>query len=179
MSGKILVTCASRYGSTEEIAERIAATFAAEGTETDVRAAYEVERLEGYRAVVLGSPIYHGKLLGGAIGFARRLKDELAGMPTALFVVCLTMSMPSREGVRKLITRIQPMLELIHPKDLGLFAGKVDYANAGWFMRMVLKLTKIPEGDFRKWDVIERWSKEVLPLLLGESKPDETTGEPC
>ena len=48
MSGKILVAYASRYGSTEEIAERIAKQFRKQGTEANLRPAYELESLEGY-----------------------------------------------------------------------------------------------------------------------------------
>jgi menaquinone-dependent protoporphyrinogen oxidase len=59
--GKVLVAYASKYGATAGIAEAIAATLRQEGLEADARPAQEVRDLGGYRAVVLGSPVYMGR----------------------------------------------------------------------------------------------------------------------
>ena len=33
----------------------------------------------------------------------------------------------------------------------------------------MMRLMRIPEGDFRKWDVIESWAADVLPQLTQEA----------
>ena len=53
MSSLILVGYATRYGSTQEVAEAIAAALREEGIETDIRPMREVRTLAGYSAVVL------------------------------------------------------------------------------------------------------------------------------
>jgi len=166
---KILIATASRYGSTEEIAERIATVFRDGSAETEVRPAYEVEDLSEYDAVVLGTPLYNGKPLAGAIGFAKRLPVDLSEMPTAFFVVGLGLAHPTEKIIRKVVKATKDIITHLHPKDVGLFAGSLDYANVNWFVRLVMKLMKIPEGDFRKWDVIERWAQDVLPQLTQEA----------
>ena len=58
MSDKILVTYATRYGSTQEVAEKVAATLRESGLAVDVQPAKQVRTLDGYRAVVVGAPLY-------------------------------------------------------------------------------------------------------------------------
>ncbi len=58
MSASILVAYATRYGSTEEVAEAVAATLRERGLAVDIQPLQQVPTLEGYRAVVLGAPLY-------------------------------------------------------------------------------------------------------------------------
>lgn len=165
MSEKILVAYATKHGSTEGVAEAVGRAFAGEGASVEVKPVYEVEDLAGYRAVVLGSPLYAGKLRPEVVAFAAQHKEELLGMPTALFVVCLTMARPSEKSVQRVVKQTKPLVELLRPADVGLFAGAVDYAAIGFFNRMLMKFMKVPEGDFRNWEVIERWAAKVLAKL--------------
>ena len=48
---------------------------------------------------------------------------------------------------------------------MGLFAGALDASKLGFFTRILMKLMKIPAGDFRKSDVVRKWAKDVLPRL--------------
>jgi len=57
MSSSILVGYATTYGSTQEIAEAVAATLREGGLEVDCRPASKVRTLEGYAADVLGAPL--------------------------------------------------------------------------------------------------------------------------
>jgi menaquinone-dependent protoporphyrinogen oxidase len=58
MPDSVLVAYATRSGSTREIAEVIAATLREHGLEVDLKPARDVRTLEGYRAVVLGAPLF-------------------------------------------------------------------------------------------------------------------------
>ncbi len=131
--------------------------------------AYEVTDLSGYRAAVLASPVYYGHLLGELNGFLRRNEAALMRMPRALFVVSLTMARPSRSVVAKLVKQTRPFVEKLRPTDVGLFAGVLDTAKLGFFTRLLVKLMKIPAGDFRKSDVVRKWATDVLPRLTAPS----------
>jgi len=169
MGDEILVTYATRHGSTEGVAHAIAEAFSEEDAAVSVKPVHEVEDLGAWRAVVLGSPLYAGKLLGDAVAFANGHREELSRMPVALFVVGLTMCRPSEKNVRKVVKQTKSFVELLRPTDVGLFAGALDYDSLGFFQRMMMKFVKIPEGDFRKWEVIRRWAKELLPKLVKEA----------
>ena len=168
VSEKILIAYATKSGSTEEVAEAIAKTFEEEGTPTEVKPAWDAPDPAEYRAVVVGSPLYSGKLLSDAAIFINRHKEKLVEMPTALFIVCLVMSRPTERSVQKVIRQTRPMVELLRPRDVGLFAGSLHYKDVGFFNRILLRLMKVPEGDFRNWDTIHRWAREVHAKLTGQ-----------
>ena len=56
----ILVTYATRYGSTEEVAEMIATNLREAGLEVDLQPMRAVLSLDAYGAAVLGAAIYGG-----------------------------------------------------------------------------------------------------------------------
>ena len=172
---KILVAYATRYESTAAVAKRIGETFRASGADVDVREAHEVESLDGIDAVVLGTPVYHGKPLVGATAFAKRLTCELSEMPTAFFIVGLGLAHPNEKFIRKVVKATKDIITTLHPRDVGLFGGALDYANVGRFMRWMMKLMKIREGDFRNWDVIARWADDVFGVLTGSDGTADTS----
>ena len=58
LSSLVLVGYATRYGSTQEVAEAVAATLREGGLAVDIRPLREVRTLAGYSAVVLGAPLF-------------------------------------------------------------------------------------------------------------------------
>ena len=58
MSASILVAYATRYGSTQEVAEAVAETLRDRGLEVDIGPMRDVRALDQYHAVVLGAPLY-------------------------------------------------------------------------------------------------------------------------
>ena len=58
MSTSILVAYATRYGSTQEVAEAVAATLRERVLAVDIQPMQDVRSLDQYRAVVLGAPLY-------------------------------------------------------------------------------------------------------------------------
>ncbi len=165
VAGKILVTYATKWGSTEEIAKDVAAALRSAGAACDIRPAYEVESIEGYRAVVLGSPIYYGSPLSEARAFIIDHREALAKVPKALFFVSLGMARPTPKAVEKIVKQTKSFVERVRPVHVGLFAGAVDYSNFGFLMRAVLKIIGIPQGDFRKPEVVKKWVQDILPRL--------------
>ena len=70
-SPRVLVAYASKYGSTRELAEALAATLAEAGLAVDLRPAGEVRTVAAYGAVILGSGLYSATWLRDANIFIR------------------------------------------------------------------------------------------------------------
>src|SRR5688572_1206529 len=85
MSNKVLITYASRHGSTEGIAERIAVALRARAIDTDVAAVQDVRDPDGYDGYVLGSAVYAGSWLGSMKAFIHRHRATLRRHPVWLF----------------------------------------------------------------------------------------------
>jgi menaquinone-dependent protoporphyrinogen oxidase len=99
----------------------------------------------------------------------KKHQSELNVIPTAYFVVCMTMKDNTPENHKTVDAYLEPLREQVKPVDVGLFAGKMDYSKLGLFSRIAVKnFVKVPEGDFRDWDAIKAWSKALLPKLAGK-----------
>jgi menaquinone-dependent protoporphyrinogen IX oxidase len=48
-----------------------------------------------------------------------------------------------------------------------MFARKLDSARMSFVERTMTKMLKVPTGDFRYWDRIREWAREVAVLLMG------------
>ena len=72
MSAHILVAYTSRKGSTAEIALAVAKELEKSGASVTVSDMTTVSSLEGYNAVVIGAPVYTGKVARDVAIFARR-----------------------------------------------------------------------------------------------------------
>src|SRR5512142_1172702 len=85
MDKKILITCASKYGATMEIAEKIGGTLRQAGLQADVLPVDGVGDLSSYQAVILGSALYIGKWQKEAVAFLKTHEKILADRPVWLF----------------------------------------------------------------------------------------------
>lgn len=161
----VLVAYATKYGSTREVAERVAARLRARGLDTEVRAAGEVKSLDGYDAVVFGGALYMFRLIGEGRRFLSRHRKRLSQMPVAIF------AMGPIENVKRHFVDTRGHLDEtlaklrgVTPVAVTLFGGAFDpaklrfpYANPG--------TRAMPPADLRDWTAIEAWA-DSLPGLL-------------
>jgi menaquinone-dependent protoporphyrinogen oxidase len=161
MNGKILVTYATRCGSTEEIAQTIGRTLSAEGAEVEVRPVKEVRSLAGYRAVVVGSAIRMGRWLPEAAKFVEKQRETLRRLPTAYFLASIYLVEDTPEMKRTVLAYLDPVRKVLEPASIGLFAGKVDLSKLSWLERKMAESTKSPVGDFRDWGAVQTWTEEL------------------
>ena len=82
---KILVTVASKHGSTYEIAEAIGSELASRGLDVSVVPVQDVQTIDEYDAVVLGSAIHMGQWMKSAKEFVSREAAILGSRPVWLF----------------------------------------------------------------------------------------------
>jgi menaquinone-dependent protoporphyrinogen oxidase len=164
MDKRILVAYASEYGSTAGVAEAIGKELCAKGAGVDVRLVKKVTSLSPYRAVIVGSPIYRGKLMPETVKFLKENSEILSKVPVAYFVVCMTMQNPTEENRQKALAYLDPVghsVPQVKPVKIGLFAGALHYDNLSWLMRKIVKSKGSPEGDFRDWDAIRSWAAHL------------------
>src|ERR687888_2093645 len=82
---KVLVTPATRHGATGEIAQAIGEALRDQGLDPTVLEPEQVEGVDGYDAVVLGSAVYAGHWLKPARELVARCGSALAARPVWLF----------------------------------------------------------------------------------------------
>ena len=172
MNEKILVTYASRAGSTTGVAKAIGKTLAEEGLPVDVLPMQDVKDLASYRAVIAGSAIRGSKWLPEAVQFLHTHQAELQQRPFTAFMVCITLAMPGAEKYRQGVKAwMSPVRNLVHPVSEGYFAGALDFSKLPLtpnvlLMRLAAALRIFPLGDHRDWKAIHAWDESIKPKLV-------------
>ncbi len=171
MSKKILVTYASRSGSTAEIAAAISKTLTQNGTQVDLLPMQDVKDLSPYQAVVTGSPIRGSQWLPEARRFIEAHRAELSAKHFATFTVCITLAMSNSPQYRQAVKGwIAPVRAQVYPLSEGLFAGVLDFTKLPLTfdtlkLRLVVALGIFPKEDRRDWNAVRSWAESIRPLL--------------
>lgn len=172
MSKRILVTYATRAGSTAGVAEFIGQTLAEDGWPVDVRPMKDVTGLAPYDAVVAGSAIQSKRWLPEAMEFIQTNQTALVQKPCAVFLVCMTLAMPNADKHRESVADfLRPVRAIVKPVSEGYFAGALDISKvtSSWD-RLKFRLSVMfgvwSEGDHRDWNAIQAWADSLSPLLL-------------
>ncbi len=163
---KILVTYATRAGSTFEVAARVAEVLRAAGATVDVKYVTAVHELEGYDAVVVGSSIRMGRWLPEAVAFVQAHRETLSHIPTAYFLVSGFLREDTPEMQRKVLAYLDPVRKILEPTSIGMFAGKMDYSKVDWLDRSIAEAVSSSEGDWRSWEAIRGWAHDLQPTLI-------------
>ena len=163
---KILVSAASRHGSTAEIAAAIARTLLAKGLLADVVAPEQVRSLEGYDAVVLGSAVYMGRWLESARRVATERQANLRSLPVWLFSSgpIGDPPMPTEDPVDA-----AQVAALTGAREHRLFGGVVDRRRLALTEKAIVTMLRAPDGDFRQWNEIDEWAARIASAL--EAQP--------
>jgi menaquinone-dependent protoporphyrinogen oxidase len=157
---RILVTYASKHGSTEEVAEVVAYRLREAGLSTHLVPAAEVEDLEGYDGVVIGTALYMGRVHHDARHLLKRFHRALASMPVAVYAMG-PRTLEEREvaGSRKQLGWALSKVPDIEPVAVAIFGGVLHKADQPF------PFNRMPETDARDWDAIREWAEEVASVL--------------
>lgn len=173
---RVLVAYASRYGATQGIAERIAATLRQQGLEVTVQAAQQAGDPAGYDAAVIGSAAYFFHWMKHATRFVRRNSGSLANRPVWLFSSGPLGNKATDAQGRDQRVVLEPkeiagFRETVKPRDHRVFFGAMDSSKLGFLHRLIYKLPAnrdnalFPQGDFRDWSDIESWAASIAQAL--------------
>ena len=113
--------------------------------------------LRSFDKIVIGASIRYGRHNPSVAEFIRRNQPILESKPNAFFSVNLVARKPEKSQpnsnpyLRQFLKRIS-----WKPRELAVFAGKIDYPSYGFFDRMVIRLIMwITKGPTNPNDVIE------------------------
>jgi menaquinone-dependent protoporphyrinogen oxidase len=167
MENKVLVAYASTNGSTQEIAETIAAELGKNGVTVDLQLMRKVQSLQEYRAVVLGAPLYIMHWHKEALKFLPRHRQALMERPVAIFA-----SGPSFKGdeaecqeVRRQIKQELAKFPWLTPLAVEIMGGRFDPAKLHFPLNLIPALKNMPANDLRDWTAIRAWASDLAGKL--------------
>jgi menaquinone-dependent protoporphyrinogen oxidase len=165
---RVLVACASRMGSTAEIADAIADRLRSAGLEVDRTSVGDVPSLDSYRAVVLGSAVYSGRWRREAITFLRRFAAELSDRQVWLFQSGPLDDSAERRDI-DVPARIRTLASRVGIHGHTTFGGRIDPEHPNGFVAKRM----IDSGlgrDFRDFGHVRAWA-DGIATELGATAP--------
>jgi menaquinone-dependent protoporphyrinogen oxidase len=159
---KVLVSAASKYGATSEIAQAIADVLAERGCQVTVLPPEKAGAVGEFDAVVLGSAVYMGQWLKPARQLAARSGDALAARPVWLFS-----SGPVGEPAKPADNPVDvtKILQATKARDHQIFTGKLAKSTSA-SLTGPSPQPHAQEGDFRNWAQISAWATGIADALL-------------
>ena len=165
---KVLVSVASKHGATKEIGDQVAETLGTAlqslgvDAQVDVRDPEQVRNVASYDAAVLGSGIYAGHWLEPARTLVEREAETWRTRPVWLLSSGPLGDPPKSEGEPPEGTRLA---ELIGAREHRVLSGRLERSSLGRGERLVARVVKAPDGDFRDWAEVDRFAGEVAEAL--------------
>ncbi|WP_062078831.1 flavodoxin domain-containing protein [Demequina globuliformis] len=158
---KILVATGSKYGSTREVGESIAAELSAVGFDVDCADAADVQGVHFYDAFVIGSAVYGGLWRRDASALVSDNAEELRHRDVWLFSVGMAgVKTPGQQT-----TEATQLASLVGARELRHFDGALDYERLNMGEKAIIRALNPPKGDFRDFAAIRDWSQSVATEL--------------
>ena len=159
----VLVTYASMHGSTQEVAEVVAAKLRERELTVDLQPARNVQTLNGYRAVVLGAPVYMFHWHKDARRFLARFQRELtSGLPIAIFAGGpIEDSNEQWRDRRSDLDKELAKFPWLTPVSVQLIGGKFDPARLRFPYNLIPAMRNMPACDLRDWAAIRAWASNL------------------
>ena len=162
----VLVSAGSKHGATAEIAARIGQALAKHGCLVVETPPGEVEDLDRFDAIVLGSAVYAGRWTSDAMGLAERISG--LDKPPQVWIFSSgpvgDPPKPEEDPVDAAEART-----LTGARDHRIFAGKIDRSRLSLGEKAIVIALRAPEGDFRDWDAIDAWGDVLATEILAQA----------
>ena len=168
MPATLLVTWATRFGSTEEVAHAIADDLLQQHlTVINAQPMTEVKDLDHYDAIVLGCALYMGRLHKDARRFLSSHRDALLRRPVAIFVLGpIHADAKEFTEAEKQMKKELAKFPWFLPVSRQFIGGRFDPEKLGFPFSVIPALRKIPANDARDWSAIHAWATNLAPSLL-------------
>ncbi len=187
----ILVTYSTNSGSTAEVAEEIGKTLLAGGHSVTVKPINDAPDLQMFDAVIIGAPMIFGwhatarafihrnrEILSrkkvAYFACAMRLTRvpaealpavELALDPSLAAAPLKAGSLSLKERFTTTGYYLKPMLQAaadVRPLSIAFLNGKLEMFRLKWWQAaFVMAVVQGLPGDYRDWDYIRGWSREI------------------
>ena len=178
MMRSVLVLYMSRRGHTARVARRLCEGIVEAGGRAEMmdlnEASHEGVDWDRYDVVALGAPVLYGSYHKSVFRFIAENREVLERKPSSFFNVSVVARTPEKattEGNRYM----QKFLKLSpwKPRDLKVFAGKVDYPAWTWYetlmIQIIMKFTHGPTDpasviDYTNWEDVRAHARHLLRL---------------
>jgi menaquinone-dependent protoporphyrinogen oxidase len=116
--------------------------------------------------VVLGSAVYAGRWLKPARELVDRSRDALAARPVWLFSSGPVGDPPKPEEDP---VDVAAIVAATGAREHRVFAGRLVRRQLGFADKAIAVALRVPDGDFRDWAEIRRWSAGIAAALRSGS----------
>jgi len=195
---RILVVCATKFGSTVEVAEAVAEELRGRGFEAECRRAAEAGSPAGFDAVIVGGPMIFG-WHKDAKRYLKAQRRALAAVPCALFITAASLTQDGRDAIAGVpvvkdswlvkdpkragspgyreryalpehyLGDILKDAAPVKPRQAAFFAGSLDMQKMNIFERLfVMFVIGATPGDGRHFDAVREWARGLPEVLFAE-----------
>ena len=175
---KILILYSSTLGQTRKIGDRLQQVIEQQGHEVTLVSIEDESQvdLQTFDKIVIGASIHYGKHSPKIINFIKRNKLLLDSKPNAFFSVNIVARKPDKNQpdtnpyLRKFLKQIA-----WNPRELAVFAGKLEYPKYSFFDRLMIRLimfiTKGPTDpntviEYTDWKQVEAFGRVISEMSL-------------
>lgn len=172
----ILIIYSTTDGHTREICLRLKSVVESEQHQVSLASIKEVADLDlrSFDKIVIGASIRYGRHNPRVTEFIQRNEQLLNAKPNAFFSVNVVARKPekSRPETNPYVQKFFRKLSW-RPKQLAVFAGKIDYPRYGFFDRLIIRfimwLTHGPTHknaviDFTDWKKVDEFGKLIAEM---------------
>jgi menaquinone-dependent protoporphyrinogen oxidase len=159
---RILVTWASKHGSTADIAHTIGGTLREHGAHVEMCPIDSANLDDAYDAYVIGSAVYAGHWMKQAKEFVKRHRATLIPAPVWLFSSGPLGHPPQPADAT---IDVADLFANTAPHEHRIFGGKLDKAQLSFPEKAIVAALHAPDGDFRDWDEIRSWADRIANAL--------------
>jgi len=172
----ILITYSTTDGHTRSICERLQQVV--EEQEHTVVVSWMSDDpnidLQPFDKVIIGASIRYGKHQPQVFDFIKRNQTTLESVPSAFFSVNVVARKPEK-NLPETNPYLQKFLKQIawQPKNLAVFAGKIDYPRYTFvdrqMIRLIMWMTKGPTDpqmtiEFTDWDKVDEFGRKIAAM---------------
>lgn len=172
----ILIVYASHDGQTEKICRTLQTVIQAAGQQTTLLPVDQAGQadLTAFDKIVIGASIRYGKHSPAITAFIKQNQAILDSKPNAFFSVNVVARKPekSRPADNPYLQKFLGGISW-QPKQLAVFAGKIDYPSYGFFdrlmIRMIMWMTHGPTDpkvvvEFTDWVQVNAFGEHIANL---------------
>lgn len=167
----VLVAYSTLSGCTTTIARRIAADLIAYDVCPLVASVEDLPKVStSIDAVIFGSGMRMGKFHRDARDWLMANAGVLSHRPLALFSVGLRPATSQTGALQQAERDLNAQLSSIaalHPVRSVVLPGWKRSEGFSTVEKIALRVYPLEDGDYRDWDMVDGWVREVAPILVG------------